>query len=219
MEKDFWLQRWESGSIGFHRNDPNPLLLEHFSRLELRQASRVFIPLCGKTVDIAWLLAGGFRVVGIEFSKKAVDELFQELKLEPVLSQSGDLIHYSATDIDIFSGDIFHLDGEMLGPVDAVYDRAALVALPEEMRERYATHLKRITTTAPQLLITYHYDQSLEPGPPFSIDSEEIDRHYKENFRIIHCKSVDVPGGLRGKCPATEHVWHLQPYRMTIGEK
>ena len=63
MEHDFWHDRWESNRIGFHESAPNPLLTEHFPALSVPNSGRVFVPLCGKTLDIGWLLSQGQRVV------------------------------------------------------------------------------------------------------------------------------------------------------------
>ena len=106
-------------------------------------------------------------------------------------------------------GDLFDLSREILGPVDAVYDRAALVALPETTRIRYTAHLKSITGTAPQLVIGYQYDQSVVDGPPFSVTPEELRRHYSGDYTLKLLARMDVPGGLKGKYPATEHIWQL----------
>lgn len=119
---------------------------------------------------------------------------------------------YQAPSLDIFVGDLFDLTGENLGPVDAVYDRAALVALPESMRRRYAAHLSQITRKAPRLLICFEYDQSQLEGPPFSIDDREVKEIYGEGYESIFLESVDVPGGLKGKCAAKEKVWRLTPH-------
>lgn len=112
--------------------------------------------------------------------------------------------------IDIYVGDLFDLSRETIGPVDAIYDRAALVALLEPMRARYAAHLKAITGIAPQLVIGYEYDQSVVPGPPFSVTADELHRHYSDSYALVLLARVDVPGGLKGKCPATEHIWRLE---------
>src|SRR5699024_8207116 len=126
---------------------------KHFGDLSLPKGSRLFLPLCGKTLDIHWLLAEGYRVAGAELSSIAVAELFAELGVTPSEMQHGSLSHYQADQIDIFQGDIFELTADLLGPVDAVYDRAALVALPEGLRQQYAQHLVKITHRAPQLLL------------------------------------------------------------------
>ena len=211
MDTTFWLQKWETNNIAFHNSEANPLLVQYFKGLSLEQDSRVFVPLCGKTLDIAWLLDNGYRVAGAELIEIAIEQLFAELGLKPTISEVGETKHYSATNIDIFVGDIFNLSSQMLGPVDAIYDRAALVALPRDMRNRYTPHLRAITKTAPQLLINYDYDQTLMTGPPFSISNEEVKQHYGESYELTLLQSTHMPGGLKGKCAAIENVWRLQP--------
>jgi len=210
MDASFWHQRWGKNDIAFHESAANPLLVKYFKDLSLVKGSRVFLPLCGKTLDIPWLLSKGCRVAGVELSKIAVEQLFTELGVEPKISRVGELDHYSSKNIDIFVGDIFDLSSKMLGPVDAIYDRAALVALPEEMRNRYTAHLIKITDKAPQLLICYEYDQSLMEGPPFSVSDKEVDQHYRDNYDLTLMVSTNVPGGLKGKCAAKENVWMLK---------
>ncbi len=209
MDARFWHLRWGGNDIAFHESEANPLLVKYFKELSLAKGSRIFLPLCGKTLDIPWLLSNGYRVAGAELSKIAIGQLFTELGVEPKISGVGEVDHYSAKNIDIFAGDIFHLSGKMLGLVDAIYDRAALVALPKEMRNQYTAHLTEITDKAPQLLICYEYDQSLMEGPPFSISNEEVNQHYRDSYDLTLTASTDVPGGLKGKCAAKENVWLL----------
>ncbi|MEO1182211.1 MAG: thiopurine S-methyltransferase [Cyanobacteria bacterium J06636_28] len=210
MDKSFWLQKWEKNTIAFHRSEANPLLVNHFDKLVLAKGSRVLVPLCGKTLDIGWLLSKGYRVVGAELADMAIEQLFMELGVEPAILEMGDVKHYSATGIDIFVGNIFDMSSKMLGAVDAVYDRAALVALPKAMRNRYTAHLTEVTDKAPQLLVTYEYDQSLMEGPPFSISREEVNQHYGHSYGLNLLVSAAVPGGLKGKCVAKETVWLLK---------
>lgn len=210
MDANFWHQRWERNDIAFHEKDGNPLLVKHFGALSLPKGARVFLPLCGKTRDIHWLLHNGYRVVGAELSKIAVEQLFTDLGLRPTLSTAGPSRLYSAANIDIFVGDLFDVSRERLGPVDAIYDRAALVALPDTMRGRYAAHLAAITGKAPQLLICFEYDQSVMEGPPFSISDREVKELYGESYALTFLEGVDVPGGLKGKCAAKEKVWLLK---------
>jgi len=213
MEAEFWHQKWEKNDIGFHREEANPLLVEHFDALKLSQGSRVFLPLCGKTRDIAWLLSQGYRVVGAELSALAVTQLFDDLGIKPDIADAGALTHYRAKALDLFLGDIFDLEPEQLGTIDAIYDRAALVALPEALRLHYSEHLTRITDSAPQLLITYEYDQTVIDGPPFSVSNEEVIQHYGSEYTPMLLHSEEVPGGMKGKCPAKEHLWLLKNSR------
>lgn len=210
MDTVYWHRKWQVDDIGFHEATANTLLLTYFKELSIPAGGRVFVPLCGKTRDIAWLASQGYRIAGVELSEVAVAQLFADIGLEPAIAVVGELKHYSATDLDIFVGDIFKLTGEMLGTVDAVFDRAALVALPEQMRFRYTRQIADITDDAPQLLITFEYDQTQMAGPPFSISGEEIGRHYGDNYQILSLASVDVVGKLKGQCVAKENAWRLQ---------
>lgn len=211
MDASFWHERWQSNRIAFHLEEANPLLTRYCQRLALEQGCRVFVPLCGKTRDIGWLLTQGYRVVGAELVESAVQQLFAELGVEPQIADHGALKHYSAPDLDIWVGDVLELTAPLLGEVDAVYDRAALVALPEHMRLAYARHLMALIAGAPQLLVSYHYDQSALPGPPFSVSDQEVRRHYGATYRLTQLARFDIPGGLKGKVPAEETLWLLEP--------
>lgn len=210
MEESFWHEKWERGEIAFHEGQANVHLVKYFSALKLPPNSRVFVPLCGKTKDIAWLLTQGYQVVGVELSELAIQALFDGLDITPTVKQEGDLIHYQGENIDIFVGDIFSLTAELLKPISAIYDRAALVALPEAMRKRYSEHLISITHSAPQLLISFDYDQHLMAGPPFSVNHECVHEYYDSTYSIDLLESAVVSGGLKGKVDASELVWLLQ---------
>lgn len=210
MEASFWLERWTHNEIGWHERDFNPLLLTHFRQLHVAAGSRVFVPLCGKTKDIAWLLQQGYCVAGSELSELAVQQLFTELGATPSVTKLGAQKRYSTQGLDVFVGDLFALDAAQLGAVDAIYDRAALVALPPAMRERYTQHLLALTHGAPQLLICFEYDQSVMPGPPHSVTAAEVWRHYGAHYRLTLAAVQAVAGGLKGVTPANELVWLLQ---------
>ena len=210
MDASFWHQRWKKNETGWHESKANPLLVTYFKELSLARGRRVFVPLCGKTLDISWLLSHDYRVTGAELSQIAIEQLFMNLGVQPEISGVGDLERWSAKNLDIFVGDIFGLSKKTLGPVDAIYDRAAFVAFPEGMRSRYTAHLTELTGKAPQLLICYDYDQSLMEGPPFSISHEEVHRHYRANYDVTLIASTDVAGGLKGKCAAKENAFLLR---------
>ncbi|HEY3299578.1 MAG TPA: thiopurine S-methyltransferase [Methylophilaceae bacterium] len=214
MQHDFWHQKWQKNEIGFHLPAANPLLVKHFSALQLEQGARVFLPLCGKSLDIAWLLTQGYKIAGAELSEIAIEDLFNSLNLTPTIVQLGvlgEIKHYSAPNIDIFVGDIFKLTPTMLGSVDAVYDRAALVALPLAMRKMYSAQIMAITQYAPQLLVCFEYDQSQMDGPPFCVNADEVHMHYQQQYSIKLLESVELAGGLKGKLAALEQVWQLKP--------
>lgn len=211
MEASFWHERWERNEIAFHQADGNPLMVAHFGVLGLKPGNRVFVPLCGKTGDIPWLLSRGFRVVGVELNEMAIQQLFEDLGADPAVETDGGFKRYSAGAIEVYVGDFFALDADRLGPVDAIYDRAALVALPEEMRVDYTKHLVSCSDAAPQLLITYEYDQSKLPGPPFSIRKAQVADYYSSRYQVKLLADIEISGGLKGKVESLETVWHLLP--------
>ncbi|MEE9391835.1 MAG: thiopurine S-methyltransferase [Planctomycetota bacterium] len=210
MEAEFWHERWKDNNIGFHEGKPNSLLVKHLGQLGLKKGARVFVPLCGKTCDLGWFMEQGFEVVGVELSKTAVEQLFEELGLRPRLKSDGPLVRYSAEGIEILQGNLFEVSSELIGTVDAHYDRAALVALPPTLRDNYALHVAKITDSAPQLLICFDYEQKVMDGPPFSVDEAEVRRLYGTSYDLNLLERAEVAGGLKGKCPAAEDVWILR---------
>jgi len=209
VESEFWKKRWERDEIGFHLDEVNQMLEKHFESLNLKQNACIFLPLCGKTLDIQWLLSKGYKVVGAELSELAIQQLFDELGIKPDVSIHQNFTVYQARNLKIFVGDIFNLNHETLGSIDAVYDRAALVALPLVMREKYTIHLRELTNTVPQLLLNFTYDQDLMQGPPFSVGAEEIRRHYNNYYTINLLEEKEVEGKFKGKVYAQEMAWLL----------
>ena len=210
MDANFWHERWNSNRIGFHQAKPNPLLVAHFQALKLEKGAHIFVPLCGKTNDIGWLLAQGFRVSGAELSELAVRQLFENLGVVPEITLQGTLKQYRASNISIFAGDIFELTRKLVGPIHAIYDRAALVALPPDMRTLYSSHLRHLSASAPQFVICFEYDQNAMTGPPFSIPQAEVERLYADHYTLEQLANVSVEGGMKGVIPATEQVWYLR---------
>jgi thiopurine S-methyltransferase len=208
MDANFWHHRWETKQIGFHLSETNPWLVKYLPTFRLNSGARIFIPLCGKTLDIAYLLGQGFQVVGVELSELAIEQLFQELKVTPEISKRGAFKRYYHAGLTIYVGDFFSLTRVELGEVQGIYDRAALVALPPEMRVRYAAHMQKLAPMAPQLLITFDYDQSGFEGPPFSVSEAEVRALYAHKT-LAALAEAPVAGGLRGYYPAQERVWML----------
>lgn len=209
MEPDFWHARWKTEDTGFHEGEPNAFLVAHFGALKLPPDGRVFVPLCGKTRDIHWLRAQGYQVAGAELSALAVEQLFHELGLEPEIRHHGEIHHYQAENIDIYVGDIFALTPDRLGEIDGVYDRAALVALPEATRKNYVKHLLALSRSAPKLLVTLEYEKELIPGPPFSVFGGEVKAHYDGTHAVREVESRHDAAGLKGQYPVTERAWIL----------
>lgn len=173
MEPAFWRSRWAENRIAFHEVQPNAFLQRHVARLG--SARRVLVPLCGKSVDLVWLAAQGHQVVGVELVEAAVQRFFEEQQLTPQITTREGLVFYQAGSITIVAGDFFTTTRALLGLVDALYDRAALIALPASLRVRYVEHLSSLLELgSPGLLITVEYPQEAMEGPPFSVTAHEV---------------------------------------------
>ncbi len=216
MEKTFWEEKWQAQELGFHLPFVHPILKRNLAAFELPVGATVFLPLCGKTLDIGWLLEQGLRVVGVELSELAVGQLFESLGVSPDVSPWGDGRVWRHDALTVFQGDFFTLKAEDLGAVEMVYDRAALVALPAAMRERYAAHLVAVTARAPQLLITFEYDQARMDGPPFAVPAAEVERLYGGGHALDCLSRKDVIDNQpafreRGLDRFEEIAWRLTP--------
>lgn len=175
MKKDFWLERWERQEIGFHQGEVNPYLMKYWPRANPSHSGKVFAPLCGKSQDLIWLRNDGQQVLGVELSPIAVESFFVENGYSPVTTNISNFQQCEADGLKLLCGDFFDLTADILKDTVAVFDRASLVALPPEMRTRYAKHLADILPPLSRiLLITFEYDQMLMPGPPFAVTKEEV---------------------------------------------
>jgi thiopurine S-methyltransferase len=194
MEPDFWHNRWENNLTGFHLNEVNPHLKANWSVLNLKSEARIFVPLCGKSLDLIWLAEQGHQIVGIELSHLAVEAFFSENQLKVERHQIGSLELWQSEKISLFCGDFFDLTTEILGQVDAVYDRASLIALPPAMRQDYAAKMTELAQSAPKLLVTLEYDQSKMDGPPFSVSEDEVRTLYQAKYQVKQLTAQDVLG-------------------------
>lgn len=195
MQPEFWQKRWEFNQIGFHQPQVNPYLLRYWAALGLAQRSRVLVPLCGKSLDLVWLAGQGHQVLGIELSEKAVEDFFHEQQLTPHITERGAFKVYQAGPIALWCGDFFALSAADVADCVALYDRAALIALPPNMREQYAGHLKRIVPKdSLGLLITLDYDQPQKDGPPFAVLDDEVQRLFGATWQLKILESRDVLG-------------------------
>lgn len=217
MDPAFWLERWEAGQIGFHRDEVNPFLVRHWAALGAPRGARVFVPLCGKSRDLAWLAAQGYSVVGVEISPIAVRDFFAEHGMTPAVEKTRHIERWHAENVTILRGDYFELaPADLGGNVLAVYDRAALIALPPLMRPRYAAQLSRLAPHASILLVTLEYPSGEMDGPPFSVEQPEIESLYGGDYRIETLEYAEVLEQNphlkdRGLSRLRERVYRLAP--------
>lgn len=216
MKVDFWLDRWQENRIGFHQASVNQYLQDHWPQLGLTDNSTVFVPLCGKSIDMLWLKDQGHQVLGIELSEIAVNDFFRENDLEKTAQNDHPHFASCTTDgITLHIGDFFNLNRNDLKDIAAVYDRASLVALPPEMRQDYASHLGAILPIdISVLLVSMEYQQEEMQGPPFSVEESELRTLFQADFSISKLSESDVLKDndnlkQRGLSKMLESVWLL----------
>lgn len=192
MEREFWLERWEMNQIGFHKDQFNQNLLNHFSKLLLKEDDHILVPLCGKSLDMIWLAKQGLKVTGIELSEIAIKEFFTENKLDYSVEELGAFKKYTSHNITLLEGDIFDLSTDMLDPIDGVYDRASTVALPDKLRSRFLDKLKELNPQLNILMVLFNYNQELVNGPPFSVSDEFILSHFDKSYlSLLESKKLE----------------------------
>lgn len=192
MEKEYWLNKWRSKDIAFHEQDINHDLISYIHTLNLHPGDSIFVPLCGKTKDMVWLANEGFHVIGVELSPIACNEFFTEINISPQITHRPKFIHYKHNNIELLCGDLFDLTKTDLPAIHAIYDCKALIALPDDLREKYVNHIVScLGTKIKILLLTRESNCHIKP-PPYSIDSKEVNLLYGTYFNVEQLKFVSI---------------------------
>lgn len=212
MEHDFWHQKWATNKIGFHLTDVNPVLNQFWSHLNPKREESVFVPLCGKSMDLDWLAERHDLVVGVELSKIAIRAYFSERLYTPtVIRLSGQHERYEFDELQLYVGDYFTAP---IAPVDLIYDRAALVALPKILRQEYVSILlSRLNQGGRVLLVTLDFPQHEKAGPPFSVLETEV-RSLFDGLKVTRLQRDDEnknqPKSNNGLSRFAEEVWLIE---------
>ena len=216
MNRDFWLERWQRNEIGFHQESIHRFLPRYWPRLDLTAGARVFVPLCGKSRDMLWLRDAGFEVIGVELSGRAAEDFCAEHGLAMTRRRDGAFDSFHCRGITIYVGDFFELAPRHVDGVGAVFDRAALVALPPLMRARYAAHMAALQAAGTQtLLVSFEYDQTRMDGPPFSVTAAEVRELYAGTSRVELLQREEIIDSeprfrSRGLVALAESAWLLR---------
>ncbi len=193
MNPEFWLANWNNNKIGFHQQETNSHLISFWQHLNVAPSCHVFVPLCGKSLDLIWLYQQGHKVLGVELSAIAASQFFSENGLSYTAFKQADFHCHQTGRLTLLQGDFFNLTADHLHNVQGVFDRASLIALPPELRQKYVRHLKSILPVGTNiLLLTLEYEQTEMTGPPFSVNEAEIQVLYQDSYQIRLLFAQDV---------------------------
>lgn len=185
-----WIKKWEEGDIRFHQSQFHSQLVKFGEKFP---QGTILVPLCGKTLDMLYLAKEGHQVIGVELSQLACRSFFQENKISFTEKPINDFILFESEKITLWCGDFFKLPQTVWDKVSGVYDRAALIALPEELRKKYAAEItSRGQKRFEILLISYEYPEGTVQGPPFSVTESEIKNLYQDfSIQMIHSETEE----------------------------
>ena len=186
MELSYWLSRWRKNKIGFHMPEGYPALEPHLKNIPLPKKKTVLVPLCGKSRDLLTLTRYFDKVIGVEISEKAIREFLQETGLKATEKSFADFKIFETEPITFWCGNFFKLPVRKINPVDLIYDKAALVALPPGRRPEYAEKLLTFCTNSTSILVHHFiYKQDEMPGPPFSVFEKELENYFGDMFSSV----------------------------------
>lgn len=213
----FWTELWREGRTSFHKEEVNHDLVNIFPNLNVPARGRVLVPLCGKSLDMLWLIRQGYHVVGIELIEQAIHQFAQEHQIAFQQEIIGQIKHFFTDNMDLWVTDIFALNSELIQSVDAIYDRAALIALPKKLRSEYVDIcLQWLKPKGSILLKTLEYNQEEIQGPPYSVSPEEVALLYRQCAIIESLKSQireqnrNDPLFMKGISRANDQVWCIR---------
>jgi len=202
MTKQYWLNKWQQNDIKFNQDETNVYLQRYYSKLNLNKSDRIFVPLCGKSIDMLWLLQKSHLVVGVEFSPIACQSFFKDNSLPYQVKTLGPFTTYYNAAITLYCGNFFELTPGLIGNIKAVYDRAGFISLPPSNRAEYVEHLVTLIPAGARIIMTtIEYDQQQLDGPPYSTSFDNIKQLYGPHFHIeqLEHKPYEVPEHLRAK--------------------
>ena len=189
---EYWENRWITNQTGWHRSVYNDLMVKYWPELGIPTDSKVLVPLCGKSLDMLWLAEKGHAIVGIEFTRVAVERFLSENNLEHTIVKHPSYIEFSSERFTILNGNILAIPSDLI-QAEAWYDRAAMIAINPDLREDYVSQIRQQTKVgAVGLLITYSYPQEEMEGPPFSLNNGDVFQLFQDGFRVECLETIEL---------------------------
>ena len=158
----FWDERFERGFTPWDRGGV-PQALRDFVAREGR-ALTTLIPGCGAAYELAYLAEQGWDATAIDFSPAAVANAKAGLGQWAGRVVEADFLEYDPA-----------------APIELVYERAFLCALPRAMWPRVAARWAELLAPGARLAGFFFFDDAAT-GPPFGIERAALDALLMPNF-------------------------------------
>jgi thiopurine S-methyltransferase len=185
MELSYWQSRWQKGNTGWHMDTVYPPLPHLWNQIGMNSDTRVLVPLCGKSLDLLWLTDHCDTVTGVDISPKALQHVMQKHSESFIKDTSHGFTIYRSDSLVLWEGDFAKLPSDQIPPQNLIYDKASIIALPPEKRQRHAEKMIELSSFNTQILIQiFEYDQNEMNGPPFSVEEQELKRLFGNQFKL-----------------------------------
>lgn len=193
MDVSYWKKRWLDGQTGWHENEVHPLLIKYYDFLSLSLKKHFFFPLCGKTLDLDWILSKNHTTTGVEASEIAIKEVENRLKVSFKKAAYQNFTKHTFGNLTLMQGNYFDLDTTLIDPIDVVFDRGAFVAIHPNQRKKYIEmYNKLLTHESIILLVAYQYNENASTNPPYSLSELQIRALMEPDFDIEICESEEI---------------------------
>ncbi|KAL3908877.1 MAG: hypothetical protein SGILL_008315, partial [Bacillariaceae sp.] len=190
--------------------------------------ARVFVPLCGKTVDLAFLTTLASEVVGVEGIRVALEQFAEEnpdLKIsEPTADARSDgYERFVGENITLLKGDYFDLDSTKTdGEFGMIFDRASMVAIEPKMRPAYIDILGKLLAPGGIILLVVlerkGSEEAMKKGPPYSIAEATVRSLYEALDWVESVKLLEQSDQLERKPEDRERYPDLDQLLETVYE-
>ncbi len=169
----------------------------------------VLVPLCGMSEDMAHLAGAGAQVWGVDVAEQPLRTFLHHRGLQPEEVRHEGCVVLNADPFRLVVGDMLDQRLPLPGGFRAIWDRAALIALPPPLQQAYAERLLDVLQPGGRvLLVSLEYDAAETSGPPFPVPRQRILElfHRAESVQPLHRQPLSHHGADE-PLPELESAW------------
>ncbi|XP_071963090.1 thiopurine S-methyltransferase-like isoform X2 [Antedon mediterranea] len=196
LSTEYWMSSWKAGDIVFHNDFIYPMLQKHAEKLFDNQSNcRVFVPLCGKSLDMKWFADLGHSVVGVDVSEVGILSFFEDQGIEYVKESVPEIqgaTRYKSKDgkITIYKANLFSMKKDIIGDFDCIWDNGSLVAINKQDRQKYVSTLTSLMADSCRyLLIALDFDP-IKSEPTCTLEKLDASSYRVHGREAVYYETV-----------------------------